>query len=244
VPDAFWPECLKIGLGHVWKTLLALAHHVCMSEIFFGDPAYYARWAKAYDTMAGSTLYNKVFWGSNPREYAIFAARAIASGKGPLLEVAVGTAQATATLHVAGARTTTLVDMSGPMLKIARESIAHAAGGTVPERITLECRDMLAPTGDLRYETILGLGLLHLVPDVATTVSALGRQLEDHGKLFLASLVRGSARSNAYLALLKAHGDIASIRTASELFDEVRASEIGTVTLSRRGAMAYVEISR
>jgi hypothetical protein len=218
-----------------------------MSETFFGDPEYYARWAKAYDTMIGSKLYNKVFWGADPRQYSIFAAQAIASGRGPLLEVAVGTAQATATLHVASARETTLVDMSGPMLKLAREAIVFAAGGTLPVRITLECRDMLAPTGDAgdrRYETILGLGLLHLVPDVTATVSALGNQLEDRGKLFLASLVKGSARSNAYLALLKAHGDIARVRTGSELFDELRASGLGPVTLSRRGAMAYVEISR
>lgn len=217
---------------------------MCMSESFFGDPEYYARCAKAYDAMIGSKVYNKVFWGTDPRQYSIFAAQAIASGKGPLMEVAVGTAQATATLHVASARTTTLVDMSGPMLKLAGESIATAAGGSVPERITLECRDMLAPPGDRRYETILGLGLLHLVPDVTATVRALGRQLEDHGKLFLASLVRGPARSNAYLALLKAHGDIARIRSGTELFDEVRASGLGSVTLARHGAMAYVKISR
>lgn len=215
-----------------------------MNETFFGHPGYYARCAKSYDAMIGSRLYNKVFWGTDPRQYSIFAAQAIASGRGPLLEVAVGTAQATATLHVASARTTTLVDMSGPMLKVARESIANAAGGPLPDRITLECRDMLAPPGDRRYETILGLGLLHLVPDVTATVSALGRQLEENGKMYLASLVKGSARSNAYLALLKAHGDIARVRTATELFDEVRASGLGPVTLARRGAMAYVEISR
>ncbi|MFL4476516.1 hypothetical protein ACIPVK_21175 [Paeniglutamicibacter sp. MACA_103] len=215
-----------------------------MSETFFGDPEYYARWAKAYDAMIGSRLYNKVFWGTDPRQYSMFAARAIGSGQGPLLEVAAGTAQATATLHVASARETTLVDMSAAMLELAGESIASAAGGRLPERITLECRDMLAPAGHRRYETILGLGLLHLVPDVAATVDALGRQLEEHGKMYLASLVKGSARSNACLALLKAHGDIARIRTASELFDEVRAGGLGPVTLARRGAMAYVEISR
>ena len=215
-----------------------------MNETFFGDPGYYARRAKAYDTMIGSKLYNKVFWGTDPRQYSIFAAQAIGSGQGPLLEVAAGTAQATATLHVASARETTLVDMSAPMLELAGQSIARAAGGTLPKRITLECRDMLSPPEDRRYETILGLGLLHLVPDVTATVGALGRQLEVNGRMFLASLVKGSARSNAYLALLKAHNDIACIRTATELFDEVRASGLGPVPLSRRGAMAYVEISR
>lgn len=215
-----------------------------MDETFFGDPEYYARWAKAYDAMVGSALYNRIFWGTNPRHYAQFAARAIGSGQGPLMEVAVGTAQTTAALHVASARKTTLVDMSAPMLELAEKAITEVSGGTLPERITLECRDMLESPEDRRYETILGLGLLHLVPDVTATVCALGRQLEQHGKLFLASLVAGPARSTAYLGLLKAHGDIARIRTAVELFDQMRAAGLGPVTVTRRGAMAYVEISR
>ena len=84
---------------------------------------------------------------------------------------------------------------------------------------------------------------MHLVPDVAATVRALGRQLEGNGKLFLASLVKGPRRSNAYLGLLKKHGDIAEARTAAELFDEVREAGLGQVTVSRHGAMAYVEIA-
>lgn len=213
-----------------------------MDETFFGDPEYYARWAKAYDAMVGSALYNRIFWGTNPRHYAQFAARAIGSRRGPLLEVAVGTAQATATLHVASSRETTLVDMSAPMLALAGRSIARAAGGTLPDRISLECRDMLAATGNKRYDTILGLGLLHLVPDVPAVVAALGQQLAPNGAMYLGSLVKGSSRSNEYLGLLKNHGDIAAARTGAELFDQARAAELGPVRLTRRGAMAYLEI--
>ncbi|GAA1496853.1 class I SAM-dependent methyltransferase [Paeniglutamicibacter kerguelensis] len=215
-----------------------------MSETFFGDPGFYARRAKAYDAMLGSPTYNRVFWGTRPDQYAAFAARALGAGDGPLLEVAVGTARATALLHVAGRRSTTLVDLSAPMLEVARESIRRAAGGEVPGRITLECRDMLSPVDGRRYETILGLGLLHLVPDVGAVISGLGSQLQDHGSLHLASLIRGSARSNAYLKLLKAHGDIAGIRTAVDLYDLAVEANVGNVSVSHEGAMAYVTISR
>lgn len=213
-----------------------------MDETFFGDPEYYARWAKAYDAMVGSALYNRIFWGTNPRHYAQFAARAIGSGQGPLMEVAVGTAQATAALHVASTRKTTLVDMSAPMLELAEKAITEVSGGTLPERITLECRDMLESPEGRRYETILGLGLLHLVPDVTAVVAALGKQLAPNGTMYLGSLVKGSGRSNAYLGLLKNHGDVAAARTAMELFDQARAAELGPVRLTRRGAMAYLEI--
>lgn len=213
-----------------------------MDATFFGDAGYYDRWAKAYDAMVGSALYNKIFWGTNPRQYAQFAARAIGSGRGPLLEVAVGSAQATALLHVASMRQTTLVDRSEAMLELAGQSIARASGGTLPVRISLECRDMLAPTGNNRYETILGLGLLHLVPEVTAVVAALGKQLAPNGTMYLGSLAKGSRRSNAYLGLLKNHGDIAAARTATELFDQARSAELGPVRLTRRGAMAYLEI--
>ena len=215
-----------------------------MSETFFGNPGFYARRAKTYDAMLGSPAYNKTFWGTHPRSYAGFAARAIGSSAGPLLEVAVGTAQATALLHVASRRPTTLVDMSGPMLELARESIRQASGGQIPARITLECRDMLAQGGGQRYGTILGLGLLHLIPDLGPVFAGLGAQLEDRGTLYLASLIRGSARSNAYLKLLKSHGDIAEIRTPGELYELALDAGIGTVSVTHEGAMAYLVISR
>ncbi len=75
-------------------------------------------------------------------------------------------------------------------------------------------------------------------------VAGLGKQLQDHGSLRLASLVRGSARSNAYLKLLKSHGDIAEIRTAEDLHDLAVEANVGNVSVSHEGAMAYVTISR
>ncbi|MET0872308.1 MAG: class I SAM-dependent methyltransferase [Paeniglutamicibacter terrestris] len=214
-----------------------------MSEKFFGNSTFYDRRAKAYDAMIASPIYNRVLWGTHPAQYSAFAARAIGSGNGPLLEVEVGTAQATALLHVASRRPTTLVDMSAPMLELARELIRLAAGGDVPRRITLECRDMLSAPEGQRYETILGLGLLHLVPDVGALLTGLSEQLQDRGTLFLASLVKGSARSNAYLKLLKAHGDIAQARTAVELYELATKANIGRVSVSHEGAMAYLRIS-
>lgn len=210
----------------------------------FGNPDFYQRRAAVYDGMVSSRLYNAVAWGTDPADYVAFAARAIGSGPGELLEVAVGTAAATAVLHVASRRTTTLVDLSPQMLELAGASIRRAAGGELPARITLECRDMLAAPESARYETILGLGLLHLVPDVPAVLAGLGAQLAENGSLHLASLIRGSARSNAYLKLLKSHGDISDIRTAGELYDLALEARIGTVSVSHSGSMAYLSISR
>ena len=74
--------------------------------------------------------------------------------------------------------------------------------------------------------------------------TGLGNQLQEHGSLYLASLIKGSMRSNAYLKLLKAHGDIAALRTASDLYEQAVDARIGTVAVSHRGAMAYVVVTR
>lgn len=215
-----------------------------MSESFFGNFEFYEHRASAYDAMLGSSVYNKLCWGTSPADYSAFAAQAIGSGSGPMLEVAVGTARATAVLHVASRRETTLLDMNEAMLALAKKSVRVAGGRVIPGHIDFECRDMLSPHTPQTYETILGLGLLHLVPELATLFSGLGAQLQDHGSLYLASLIKGSKRSNAYLKLLKSHGDIAALRTASEIYEQAIDARLGSVTVKHKGAMAYLVIRR
>ncbi|WP_125613096.1 class I SAM-dependent methyltransferase [Specibacter cremeus] len=211
-----------------------------MADHVFGNPRFYDRRAAAYDAMVSSPLYNRIAWGTHPDDYAAFAARAMGSARGPLLEVAAGTASATAVLHVASGRETTLVDLSRPMLARAERAIARAAGGTVPARIRFECRDLLVPIDGAHYETILGLGLLHLVDDVPGLVDGLAAQLEPGGALYLASLVTGSRLSTAYLNLLHRRGEVAAVRSAVQLRAAVARSRMRDVTVTGRGSMAYV----
>lgn len=64
--------------------------------------ATYDRRAALYDRLVRSPTYNRVAWNTRPVDYTAFATRAFASGSGPLLEVAAGTAAAptTPTLRV------------------------------------------------------------------------------------------------------------------------------------------------
>lgn len=210
----------------------------------FGNPEFYRRRAAAYDAMVRSRLYNSAAWGTRPDDFVEFAARAFGSDDGPLLEVAAGTASATRALHVASRRDTTLVDSAAPMLRIAERAIAGAAGGSVPTRISFECRDMLEPASGTKYRTILGLGLLHLVDDVPRVVDALLDQLSPGGGLFLSSLFRGSRRSAAYLALLHRSGEVVTPRSLEELRQQIERSSATGVRITSRGSMAYVEARR
>ncbi|WP_458115902.1 hypothetical protein [Arthrobacter sp. D2-10] len=215
-----------------------------MAPQFFGNPRFYERRAAAYNAMVRSPLYNRVAWGTHPGRFEEFAARAVGSASGPLLEVAAGTASPTRLAHIAGRRQTTLVDSAAPMLEIAAKSIASAAGGTVPDWITFQCRDLLDAAPGVRYETILGMGLLHLVPDVPTVVNALLDQLEPTGTLYLTSLIRGSRRSSSYLDLLHRSGEVVAPRTLDELRSELARSSASRVRVYNHGSMAYSELSR
>ena len=202
----------------------------------------YDRRAAAYDRLVRSRLYNRVAWSTSPRDYNEFAAAAFASADGPLLEVAAGSAAATASLHARSQRPTVLVDLSRAMLERAGRNIAEAGNGRadLSTRIRLVQADLLAlPPATQPFTTILGLGLTHLFDDVSGLVNALRGQLAPDGGLYLAGLVTETGRGRRYLQLLHRAGEVAIPKSA----DELRAGLRQPVDFKTVGCMAYAMIS-
>ena len=135
-----------------------------------------------------------------------------------------------------------LVDLSLPMLERAARNIASAggAGDDVPQHVRLVQADLFSlPSPPDPYTTILGLGLTHLVDDIPALVAALGAQLGPGGRLHLAGLVAQTARGRRYLGILHRAGEVATPKTAEELFDALqRPAHFTTV-----GCMAYATIT-
>lgn len=203
--------------------------------------ALYDRRAAAYDRLVRSRLYNRVAWSSSPDDYTEFAAAAFASAAGPLLEVAAGSAAATASLHARSQRPTVLVDLSRAMLEHAGQNIAAAGNGGAPlARIRLVQADLLAlPPPTEPFTTILGLGLTHLFDDISEVVNALRGQLAPDGRLYLAGLVAETGRGRRYLRLLHRAGEVAVPKSA----DELCAGLHEPVDFKTVGCMAYAIIS-
>ncbi len=207
------------------------------------DPgAPYDRRAAVYDRLVRSRTYNRLAWSTSPDDYAKFAAQAIASADGPLLEAAAGSAAATADLHAHSRRPTVLVDLSKGMLKRAGRGITAAWDGQeqTPGRIRLVQADLLAlPFPAHRFTTILGLGVTHLFDDLPALVSALRAQLTPSGELHLAGLVAQTRRARRYLQLLHRAGEVAQPRTAAELHLALGQPSAFRVT----GCMAYATLA-
>lgn len=203
----------------------------------------YDRRAALYDHLVRSRLYNRLAWSTSPDDYSRFAALAISSGDGPLLEVAAGSAAATAELHAHSRRPTVLVDLSRAMLERAAGHIVAArgyGGQCVPEHIRLVQANLLALSfPPHRFTTVLGLGLTHLFDDVPGLVTALRSQLTPGGQLYLAGLVAETRRGRRYLQILHRAGEVAEPTTAAELHDLLGpTAAFGTV-----GCMAFATLS-
>jgi hypothetical protein len=106
----------------------------------------YDRHASLYDRLVRSRLYNRLAWSTSPAHYTRFAAAAFAESDGPLLELAGGTAAATAALHARSNRPAVLVDLSRAMLERAAERIATHAGTSdeLPPHVRLVQADLFA----------------------------------------------------------------------------------------------------
>lgn len=201
------------------------------------DPgARYDGRAAGYDWLIGLESYNRLAWSTSPRDYAAFAQRAVDSATGPLLDVAAGTATATAAAYRGSLRSVVVTDRSHDMLVRAARRIA-ADGRVRPGVRFIQADAFDLPFAPGGFDTVVCLGFLHLVDDPAGFLDQLRVQLRPGGRLFCSSLVAATRRGTRYLNLLHRAGEIAAPRTAEEL-----ASLTGK-TWQRRGSMAYLELT-
>ena len=195
----------------------------------------YDRRAATYDAMVSSRLYNRLAWGTDPADYAAFAREAVESGEGPLLDVAAGTATATAGAYLASARPVVLTDRSKGMLELAARRLT-VDGRLRPGTRFVQADAFALPFPPGGFETVLCLGFLHLVDDIVPFVDGLRAQLRPGGRLFVSSLVAATPGGTRYIRLLHRLGEMATPRTADELAD------LFGVPVRRRGSMAYLEL--
>lgn len=205
----------------------------------------------AYDQVVGSWLYNRLVWGVSTKAYHRFVRRALSVGEGPLLDAGAGSAVFTAEAYAKTSRPMILVDRAAGMLEAARDRIAKRAGGSLPGRLTLLQADATElPLQSGSVETVLSMGLLHLVEDMAACAEELFRVLRPGGALFATSLVTDRAFGRQYLRLLHKVGEVATPRSQAELRKRIestpRRSMLGgpSVEVEREGNMAFLKAEK
>lgn len=209
--------------------------------------AHYDRRAIAYDWVVGSALYNRLAWGASTNRYRAFAARAVSSGSGPLLDAGCGSAASTAEAYVQSARPIVLVDRSLGMLELARHRLSQVAAGPLPMTILLLQADVLdLPFHSESFATVLSMGMLHLFDDqrAAALLTGLAGLAAPFAKLFLSSLVAERSVGRCYLALLHVAGEVAAPRSARRLNELLRTELGANLEYECDGSMGYVVVNR
>jgi ubiquinone/menaquinone biosynthesis C-methylase UbiE len=195
----------------------------------------YDRHARLYDRLIGNRLYNRLIWGVDVRHYAAFAAEAVASGDGPMLDAGCGTAVFTAGAYRTATRPLTLVDRSAGMLDRARQRLGDATA----ELVQGDLFALPFPPGG--FETVGCFAMLHVLADPWAGLIALRPQLAPGGRLFVSMLVAdGGGVSRAYLRALHRRGEVGPPRTSDELHAAAVPLFGEDLSVQRIGAMAFL----
>jgi SAM-dependent methyltransferase len=196
----------------------------------------YDRHARLYDRLIGNRVYNRAVWGTSPRDYAAFAAEAVAACDGPLLDAGCGTAVFTADVYARAKCDVVLVDRSVGMLRRAAQRLAPGP------RVRFVQADLLdLPFAPRSFATVACHGVLHVLDDPWAALAALADQVAPGGALYASMLVtdRGGI-SGPYMRALNRRGEIASMRSADELAAAAREVFGDAANVTRTGAMAWL----
>ncbi len=207
----------------------------------------YDRRAAAYDRVVGSRLYNRLLWGSSPEAYASFAARAVQSGRGPMLDAGCGSLVFTAGIYAAADRPLVLLDQSLGMLEAARDRLTIVRGALPDDIILLQADLWDMPFKPACFRTVISMGMLHLFENVEGVASTLTRAVAPGGALFLSSLVAATWVGSRYLSALHRAGEVAAPRTEQQLVAALQRSapdQQGRIESRVEGSMAFLQVGR
>ncbi len=197
----------------------------------------YDRYAKMYDRMIGSRLYNRLMWGTHPAAYTQFAAQAVGTAGQLHLDAGCGSLVSTATVYANTKRVCVLTDISLGMLQQAQKRLLQHTH-TQPDNIIFlqaDVRDL--PFRPDTFSTVGSFGMFHIFADVAAFAAELQTYLTETGTLYFSSLVAESARAQRMLMRLNKMGEVGGVWSAAQL-----AAQLPAATITTKGAMAYGRI--
>ncbi|RYG28338.1 MAG: class I SAM-dependent methyltransferase, partial [Chitinophagaceae bacterium] len=124
--------------------------------------ASYDRKARVYEFLVGNFIYNKVMWGTSPRDYVHYAREVLAACEGSVVDVGCGGLVQTARLYAKRPQYTILADISLKMLRIGKQRILQQ-NGLLSEQLTfLQADAFKLPLYAGAVDNVVSFGMLHL----------------------------------------------------------------------------------
>ena len=199
-----------------------------------------------YNAVVASRPYNQLMWGCSPEKYTRFAHEALDSRRsGWLLDAGCGSLVFSSAAYATHpGRAAVLLDQSLGMLRAARSRVDRVPRTGAGTRVLLQADLRDLPFREQAFETVLSMGVLHLLPEPDAVLAGLARLLAPGGKLFLNCLVLGRRWGNGYLRMLHLGGEVGPPRTAAQVEADVRRHFPGATRLRQKGNMLFIEARR
>ena len=150
----------------------------------------YARWAPVYDRVFTAIM--------KPGRLA--AAEAVNRVGGRVLDVGVGTGLELPMFT--GANKIVGVDLSGPMLEIAKKRVADAGLGNVEDLLVMNAMNLTFP--DASFDAAVAPYVITTVPDPARTMDEMARVVKPGGELIIVNHIAAESGPIAWIEALMA----------------------------------------
>jgi ubiquinone/menaquinone biosynthesis C-methylase UbiE len=201
---------------------------------------YDTRFGYIYDWVACNPLYNHLIWGYSINKFASLTHEALTSSKnGCVLDLGCGSLAFTAKTYIQYSdRPVVLIDQSLKMLRLAKSRLMKLNGKVPNNMVFLHADALQLPLQQKSFKTIISLNLLHCLGDTKKLFIGLKNVLQDNGKIYFTTLVKGNRFADRYLKALAEGGKLVSrsIEEHQAVFNQLGMS----IKYNINGNMAFI----
>ena len=159
--------------------------------------------ARMYEKLVSSKSYNKIIWGTLPKDYTDFAKKAILNSNGISIDIGCGGLIQTATIYSKAKQNCILLDHSIEMLKIAKNRL-NTLCHHVPENIDLLQADAFQlPFEDNSFDNLVSFGMIHCFENKSQFIKEALRVLKSNGTFHFTTMTSDRLISKYYMAILR-----------------------------------------
>lgn len=200
--------------------------------------AAYDNKAKLYEKLVSIKMYNKIIWGTLPKDYTDFAEKVILNLKGNCIDIGCGGLIQTGSIYGNTKQDFILLDHSVEMLKIARQRLI-ALCGKVPDNINLLQADAFSlPFESESFDNLVSFGMIHCFENKKAFVSETLRVLKSGSSFNFTTMTSDRLISKFYMNLLrkkKEFGEPLSSKQILNLFEGLKK-----VDYYMKGSMIFI----